>query len=468
MASFVGRASELSRLRTSLAEVAATGDGQMIALRGRRQVGKSTLVEQFCTTAGVPWLFFVAARRQPPAGALADFAAELATSSLPGAAAAAEGSLASWPQALDVATAGATGPVIVVLDEFPWLVEGDESIEGLMQRSWDRTLRKRSVLVVLIGSDLAMMDALTAHGRPLYDRVSLLPIEPLDPADVAELADLSPADAIDAWSITGGYPNLVRAWQVGAPVSEYLRNQLADATSPLIVAGERKLTAEFPPDAFARPVLDAIGTGSREHGKIASKAAMSASSLDRALTMLTAKSAITKERPYSTQPSRLAHYRVSDAHLRFWLHFVAPNLPAIERGAAEVVIRRVLADWPTWRGEAVEPIIAASVARLAPRLADLDRTGHVGRWWRRDGQVEADLVLGDRSPTAQDLFAVGSVKWRENAPFDVRDLAALARAGVEVPGAADLPLVAVSRTGFTSTDLLLHSWGPDDLLSAWR
>ncbi len=466
MTEFVGRAADLATLAKHLANVERTGRGRMLALRGRRQVGKSTLVEHFCNRSGLAHVFFVAARRQNPAAAIADFSAELANSQLPGAAAAREGALTSWVQALDVATAGAEHPVIVVLDELPWLVESDPALEGLLQRVWDRTLSRRPVLLVLIGSDLAMMDALTAHGRPLFDRATVIPVDPLHPADVATLARLDPAAAIDAWSITGGFPNLVRAWPAGGTAPDYIREQLGDPTSPLIVAGERKIAAEFAPDAQARLVLDAIGTGNREHGKVSNRTGLGSSSLDRALEILLAKRVVGKDIPYSTAATRLTHYRVLDAHLRFWLRYVGPNLPAIERGASRAVTERVLRDWQAWRGEAVEPIIRESVARLCVADEMLHETQHVGRWWRRDGSGEVDLVAGDRQPVAQRVLAVGSIKWRESAPFDDRDARELTQTAASVPGGAGAALVAVSRSTF-ARDGLDRAWQPADLVAAW-
>ena len=62
---------------------------------------------------------------------------------------------------------------------------------------------------------------------------------------------------------------------------------------------------------------------------------------------------------------------------------------------------------------------------------------------------------------------VGSIKWREKAPFDRADLAALARDAAAVPGYdAPTPLIAVSRSGFAVSDLTA-TWGPDELIQAW-
>jgi uncharacterized protein len=462
---FAGRKTEISILETLVQEAASTGTGRLVVVRGRRQVGKSTLVEAFCSQSAAPSAYFTAARRQPAATSLAEFGEVIARSRLGGAEAAASG-FTSWEQALNVATSD-NAPSILVIDELPWLLEMDDVIEGLLQRVWDRVLRKRPVVLVLIGSDLAMMDALTEYGRPLYDRTKILRVDPLTPADVADLTRLTSADAIEAWALTGGFPNVVRSWPAGGDATEFLSTQLPDASSPLIVSGERKVAAEFPADAFARPVLDAIGSGTREHGKIGQRSGLTGSSLERALAMLVEKRAVIRERPYSADVSKLTHYRIEDAHLRVWARYVAPNMPAIERGAGTAALARVLGDWEAWKGQAVEPIIRESVLRLALRDETLSSAAHVGRWWRRDGQTEIDIVIGDRLPAAKILLAIGSIKWRKSEPFGSVDLRELSQAAAQLPGADRAELVAVSRVP-TQLDGIARLWTPDDLIAAWR
>jgi uncharacterized protein len=462
---FAGRKFELAQLATQLREATSTQTGRLLVVRGRRQVGKSTLIETFCSRNSVASAYFTAARRQPAAASLAVFSDVVARSRLTEADAAVTG-FTGWEQALNIATAGDM-PSIVVIDELPWLLEMDDAIEGLLQRVWDRVLRKRPVVLILIGSDMAMMDALTEYGRPLYDRVKILRVDPLTPSDVADLTGLRGADAIEAWALTGGFPNIVRSWPAGGSVTDFLSTQLPDASSPLVVSGERKVAAEFPADAFARPVLDAIGSGSREHGKISKRSGLGGSSLERALTMLVEKRVIVRERPYSTDGSKLTHYRIEDSHLRVWGRYVSPNMPSIERGAGMAALKRVLTDWDAWKGEAVEPIIRESILRLVLGDDSLSTAAHVGRWWRRDGQTEVDIVIGDRPGVATSLLAVGSIKWRQTEPFGANDLRALAQSAAQLPGADNIELVAVSRIP-TRVNGVARMWTPDDLLRAWR
>ncbi|HVE91296.1 MAG TPA: DUF234 domain-containing protein, partial [Actinomycetota bacterium] len=139
----------------------------------------------------------------------------------------------------------------------------------------------------------------------------------------------------------------------------------------------------------------------------------------------------------------------------------------IARGRCDLALTRIRDSWLDYRGRAVEPLVRASLERLAtsdPRLAG---TAVVGGYWTRTGRVEVDLVGVDQWPGASRVSAVGSIKWRDRSPFDSRDLADLAVHRAKVPGGRDAPLVAVSRSGCTARDLAAV-YSPGDLVSAWR
>ncbi|SEG99507.1 hypothetical protein SAMN05444920_113103 [Nonomuraea solani] len=58
-------------------------------------------------------------------------------------------------------------------------------------------------------------------------------------------------------------------WPKGASLWTYLEQAVEDPLSALVVGGERALAAEFPPEAHARQILHAIGSGQRTHSNIA-------------------------------------------------------------------------------------------------------------------------------------------------------------------------------------------------------
>jgi hypothetical protein len=436
-------------------------------------VGKSRLCEEFLRTNGLPSAYFTSIQG-PGQIELERFLATVAASTLPAAADLAGGATArTWESALTLALRGATRsrPSVVVLDELPYLVDKDPSLEATLQLVWDRVISREPVLVIVIGSDRATMEALRTEGRPLYDRARELVVRPLPPSTVGDMLALPPAEALDAYAIIGGFPVLAREWGRGRGLRAYLSEALTDPTSFLVVSAERALAAEFPGDLNARAVLSAVGAGAREHRSLLDRAGLAQVTLDRALQTLMNKGVVDRQQPYSTQvPGRNRQYLVSDPYLRFWLRFVGPELDTIERGRGRVVLERVLGAFATFRGAAIEPIVREAILRQLPdpRFGD---ARHVGAFWNRTGQIEVDLVGGDRVPAANRIAFVGSIKWREGSAerFRREDVAGLAAHRGEVPGAtAETLLVGVSRSGFAPELGLDVQLGPAELLEAYR
>ena len=275
MSEFVERRRYMTVLGDELEKVRETGEGRLVSMRGRRRVGKSRLVEEFIRREGVPHVFFTASR-QSSGRELALFAEEVAASDLPAAGVVRGGlTFETWDAALALisSTADRSSPAVVVLDEFPYLVEEDPAIEGTLQKVWDRQLSRVPVLLIVVGSDVSMMQALTEYGRPLYGRPTReMVVEPFDPAETADMLGLPAADALDAQLIAGGFPLTMRSWGRGTGLWEFLTESLTDPTSSLIVSGERALAAEFPTEAQAREVLSTIGAGETTFTNIANRA----------------------------------------------------------------------------------------------------------------------------------------------------------------------------------------------------
>ncbi|WP_424644137.1 ATP-binding protein [Embleya sp. AB8] len=475
---FTGRSADLEQLDRQLRLVAdGTGAtrGQAVIVTGRRRVGKSRLVQEFCDRSGTPYVVFQATRGRNAVAERADFAATLGSSALSGAELVAGLRVADWNQALrSLAVAvPADAPSIAVIDEVPWLVEQDGEFEGALQTVWDRHLSAKPVLLVLVGSDMSVMEALQSYGRPFFGRAAKMTVRPLHLADVQAMTGLDAADAVDAQLITGGFPEIVQSWRQGMSRVDFLREAVANPLSPLLVAGELSLLGEFPEASRSRAVLEAVGSGERTFSTIAAQAggagALPAGTLSPLLNTLLAKRVLAADLPLSTKAdTKNKRYRVADPYLRFWLAFLQRGIPLIERGRGDVALERIERSWTSWRGRAVEPVIRESLLRLLPDERWID-TEAVGGWWNRQNNPEIDLVGADRDPVAGVVHFVGSVKWLESQPFGRHDYDALARDMLAVPGAEpSTPLVAVSRCGVRDDLPLAARWGPEDLVRAWR
>ncbi|MFI5534862.1 ATP-binding protein [Nocardia sp. NPDC051900] len=475
---FTGRSADLdllTRQLNSVIEGTGTTRGRAVIVTGRRRVGKSRLVQEFCDRSDHGYLVFQATRGRNPVAEREEFTATVAQSGFGRAELISGLQAGDWNQALRSLAIALPddAPCIAVIDEVPWLVEQDPEFEGALQTVWDRHLSAKPVLLLLVGSDISVMEALGSRDRPFFGRATKMTVEPLHLADVQAMTGLDAADSVDAVLITGGFPEIVSSWRPGMSRADFLRDAAANPLAPLLVAGELSLLGEFPEGMRSRAVLEAIGSGERTFSTIAAQAggtnALPAGTLNPLLNMLQDKRIVAGDLPLSTKPdTKNKRYRIADPYLRFWLAFLERGIPLIERGRGDVALNRIERSWTTWRGRAIEPLVRESLMRLLPDTRWPD-TEAVGGWWNRQNNPEIDLIGADREPVARAVHFVGSIKWLEDRPFDRHDYDRLARSLSAVPGTDHgTALVAVSRSGVAKNLPLALHWGPEDLVRAWE
>ena len=476
MRQFVGRTDLLARIQDEWEAARRDGEGRMITIRGRRRVGKTWLVEEFIERSKPPGLFF-AASRQTEERELTLFAQNLAVSALPSRRLGEGSEFSTWQAALVAAASESAqaSPSVIVLDEFPYLLgatsQAREAMLGAVQTAWDRVLSKQPVLLILVGSDQAMMELITAPKQPLHQRPSReLFVPPLDPAEAAALSGLTGADAIDSYLVTGGFPKIVRA-RLGRSLKDFLDDQLADDGTPLVTTGRLILDGEFGSSAQARTILSVIGEGFRKRSDIANEVGVAAHNLKAPLDLLIAeKRVVETRRPLSTAVSRDSRYEIVDPYLRFFMRFIDRYRGEIERGRGRVVSGTIIDGWSTYRGKAIEALIRQAIDEIVPdpRFGD---GAAVGAYWTSDNKVEIDLVGADRrDPPARKVSFIGTIKWRENKPVTIADYNALRAGGAAMAGVGPTTrTVAVTRSGaderaLAAFDVVL---GPDEILAAW-
>ena len=217
-----------------------------------------------------------------------------------------------------------------MIDELPWLVEQDETVDAALQVAWDRLLSRRPVLLLLLGSDLHMMQRLTAYDRPFYGRADNLTLGPLNPAEVADATGLNAVDGLDAHLVTWGLPGIVRRWPTGMPALTFLREECADPASPIFSIPEQSLSSEVPNPDTARRVLESVGGGDRTFANIAATAGSRAGALPSGTLSPVLRELVTDKavrRLSTATPGRAEAGRRADSRIPARLHRLRRRVP---------------------------------------------------------------------------------------------------------------------------------------------
>ena len=440
---FVGRERELAVLESRH----ASKTRELVLLSGRRRIGKTFLLQQFASANSERTIFYQATR-QPEARELAAFT-ELASRELgglpPGYA------FPSWDAAFAFIDERAKKKrITIILDEYPYLAESTKGLSSIVQRWWDRPVADSRAMLVLCGSEQAVMDDLDHGGAPLHQRFTLkIRLEALAYDEAARLLPgLDAADYVRIYAILGGTPLYVREWNAKASLRENLLALFGDPRSALIDAVRLALQTDLGDTTAGYRALSAVAAGQTKRNQILQRAQITN---ERALSRLEDLGLLVKRIPVTEGPeSRRGVFSVADPYFRFWFRFIEPNLAAIDRGfGAQLVDDTILPELDGHVGQVFEEIARTFVSRLVQR-GDLSARD-VGSWWSTDGKHEIDIV-GMR---AKKPSFVGSVKWRAAALG--REVYANLAEHASALGVSDsIPWVLVGRGGVEPSLLRAH------------
>lgn len=440
---FVDRERELRDLERAYGSSRA----ELWVLYGRRRVGKTELLKEFCR--GKPSLFFV--------GTLASDGEQLAAFSQAVWSFVHQGELAgftypTWEAAFR-ALAELPGRPVVVLDEFTYLVSGNAAIPSVLQKVWDETLKQTGLFLVLCGSHVGMMEReAVAYRAPLYGRsTNAQALGPLPlPAVPLFYPRYSAVTALEAWAVLGGMPFYLEQFDDGLDVLANARLQILDPLGRLHREPQLLLQEELREPRNYFSILRAVAQGHRRLADIGQSARVGdGATTNRYLDVLQSLGMVARLVPATeTQPhkSKRGLYSIVDSFLRFWFRYVHPSQGALDLGLADAVLeQRVRPTFDQYVSFAFEDAARQHVARMAASGQLRFLPDRVGGWW--DGQNEIDVVAVSNADAS---VLVGECKWWDK-PVGLNVLQQLRqKATAMAAGRYDtLSFALFSKSGFT-------------------
>lgn len=390
MPNFVNREQELEAL-----ERAAGRHPGFVVVSGRRRVGKTALLDRFARDRPA---VFLPGTRAPVAEALRRLEERLRAVAppLPGDLLDL-GHLESWDAAFGYLLARSRDePLLVVLDEFPYLCEADPALPSTLQARWDH--RGESQLsLVLAGSHVALMEQLVAVDAPLFGRADAhLRLAPFGWRDAGLLTGgADPAGWLEAYVTVGGMPRYLRLWDPRHDALANLGDLLDGPGAPLGDEGTVVLQ-ELPPGSAPARVLELVALGADTFTAVRARASLAPATASDALGTLEALGLVERLTPVGEDPRRTkrVRYEVRDPFLRLWLGVVLPHREAFELGRGAGVLA---ANRQRVAGSQQQAFAAVVRDWLAER-----EQASCGPWWATgDGERVVDaLALRGTTPAA--------------------------------------------------------------------
>ena len=394
MVKFFNRVRELAAL-----ERAAGAKPGMVVVSGRRRVGKTALLDRFAQDRRS---VFLPGTRAPVREALRRFEDRLRAVLPPEPGDLLDlGSFDSWDAALGYLLARTrSAPLLVVLDEFPYLCETDAALPSTLQARWDH--RGESQLsLILAGSHVGLMEQLVAADAPLFGRADAhLRLAPFSWREAGLLTGGDdPATWLEAYVTVGGMPRYLQLWDPRHDALANLTDLLDGPGAPLGDEGTVVLQELAPGSAAAR-ALELIALGADTFTAVRERVGLAPATASEALTTLEALGFVDRLTPIGEDPRRTkrVRYQVRDPLLRLWLSVVVPHREAFELGRGGGVLSANR-----------ERIAASQQAAFAAVVRDwlgAREDASCGPWWGPGGAVVEALAL--RGTTAA---AAAAARW---------------------------------------------------------
>lgn len=409
---FIGRKEELQKLNNLYKQ----DTFQMVVVYGRRRVGKTALINEFCRDKRT--LSFTALD-QSDADNLADFNRVVCRFfDLPSAL----GGFSSWIDALSyVAEKASQERFVLSFDEFPYAAERNESLPSVFQVVIDKLFKNTNVFMILCGSNQGFMESnVLGRKSPLFGRrTAQIKLGDLGFRDAAEMMpELDAQEAFRFYGCFGGVPYYLQQLDTTQSLLENISRLYFDPMGFLFEEPYSLLRQEFREPASYNSILRAIAAGANRPKEIADRTKLAQTSLPRYLKALEAVGIAEKAVPFGENPetSKRGIYRLSEACYAFWFRFVMPYASDIESGLGRAVANslsdELLADYLGHRFEAlcVEWLVEQAKEGKLPIPATA-----VSSWWGTNpdkrAQDDIDVLAADR---VSKKLILGECKYRES------------------------------------------------------
>lgn len=408
---FIGREAELKFLQDKYTEER----GQLIVLYGRRRVGKTETLREFCKDK--PHVFF-SCTQTTDLVQLRNFSSRMFKENIPAKNYISE--FADWEKAFRAVLDLPYGnqKKLLVIDEFPYMCRGNKSIPSILQNLWDAELRDSNVMIILCGSAMSFIEKeLLSEKNPLYGRATgIYKMKEMGFYDAIKFfPEYSDRDKVLTYAVLGGIPHYLRQWNPKLSVDENIKRNILTKGCILYSEVEFLLHQELRETPIYNSIIEAVALGNTKLNDISQKSLLE----DTAKTSVYLKNLMELgivEREFSVD-SKIKErantgrgtYRLTDNFFRFWYAFGFANYSQLEDGDVdgvyEYVVKPALHEFASF---AFEDVCREFVRMLQKKNELPFRYSKIGRWMGKTTVRDEKASDGLRTAETEiDLLCIG-------------------------------------------------------------
>jgi uncharacterized protein len=403
---FFGRKDELKLLN----EKYENGTFEFAIFYGRRRVGKTTLIKEFCKDKKS--IYFMA-REVGGNTNLQNFSKDVfyVTSNDNSG----NTHFSNWEKAFEyIGNIAKNERLVLVIDEYPYLAQSYKSISSILQAHIDMHLKDSKLFLILCGSSMSFMEnQVLGYKSPLYGRRTCqFKIRPFNFFDSSLfLSEFCKEDQAVLYGITGGIPEYLAKVDSKLSVQENIIRLFFTYSGFLFEEPTNLLKQELREPAVYNGIIESIAKGASRLNEISTKNSIESNKCAKYLSSLISLGIVKKELPVTEKISKKSIYLLQDNMFRFWYRFVFPNMSGILLGLGNNIYdKEIVPQINDFMGITFEEICKEYLIRQMAKDTLSFFIGNIGKWWGSNSvkrrQEEID-IMGVSNDTA--LF--GECKW---------------------------------------------------------
>ncbi len=338
MKPFIGRENEMRKLE----DLSKSSRSSLVVLKGRRRIGKSRLAEEF--GRGKRFLSFsglAPAKRVSAQNQRDTFAHQLAgLCRLPLL------QFNDWSDAFDELSKHLNDePTVLLFDEISWMGSKDATFVSKLKIWWDLVLQNHpSIILILCGSISTWIDKNIINSTAFFGRVSLyLELGELSITKCKELLKIqgfkgSDLDVFKILSVTGGVPWYLEQIQGHQSADENIKRLCFEKNALFVHEFDRIFNDLFSTRGeIYKKIIEQLSLGMKDRASLRKALGYTSSgTLSQYLRALQICGFISQHPDWSFKTRKTGKttlYRLSDNYIRFYTHYIEPNLVKIEQDA---------------------------------------------------------------------------------------------------------------------------------------
>lgn len=455
---FYGRKTELNALNT----LYESGKFEFAVVYGRRRVGKTMLLNEFCI--GKKVIFFTGIEASVPENLSQLSQTVLEYTGGP------DSIFESFEKVFSYVDALAQKERIVfIIDEYPYLAKADPSIPSLLQKHIDHAWKSSKLMLILCGSSMSFMEnQVLGYKSPLYGRkTSQLKIQPFNFFESRALcSNFSSEQQAILYGALWGVPEYYTHINVKKDLNANLTDFFFKPGGRLFEEPLNLLKQEMRTPATYNAVITAIAQGASRLNEISTKAGLETGATSNVLSSLMELGIVRREIPATEKNSRKTIYVISDTMYRFWFTFVWNHQTNINRGVGDLVYRKFVEDRISeYMGHVFEDICLQYLYTEKGLSAMPFLPENIGRWWGNNPQKKREEEI-DIFGFAEGKQLFGECKWT-NKLVDIEVMEELFERA-ELLGEGEKHFIFFSKSGFTKKFIQSASEKPNVKLITFK